>query len=89
MRLEPLGEGNAQPVFAIRDAVVEESRIVADGQHLKLTLRHGRKILTAFGRDMAHRIDELGDTVTAIGHLRPDLWRGRGALELSLEKLLS
>ena len=88
MRLEPLGEANAQPVFALRGVKVENASVVADGQHLKLRLRHGRRIITAFGRDMANRVDDVGDRVTAIGYLRPDLWRGGDNLELSLHTLL-
>lgn len=88
MRLEPMGEGNAQPVFALEGAQVEDVSVVADGQHLKLRLRHGGQVLTAFGRDMASRIDDVGSRVTVIGHLRPDLWRGGEALEMSLTRLL-
>ena len=87
MRLEPLGEANAQPVFALKHAIVEDASVVSDGQHLKLRLRHGRRIVTAFGRDMANRVDDLGARVTAIGYLRPDLWRGGDNLELSLHTL--
>lgn len=88
MRLEPMGEANAQPVFALKHLVVEDASVVSDGQHLKLRLRHGRRVITAFGRDMANRVDDVGDRVTAIGYLRPDLWRGGNHLELSLHTLL-
>ncbi len=87
MRLEPLGEGNAQPLFALEDAQVADVSVVGDGQHLKLRLRHGGRVLTAFGRDMASRADDIGSTVTVIGHIRPDLWRGGDALEMSLTRL--
>ncbi len=88
MRLEPMGEGNAQPLFALEGARVEDVSVVADGQHLKLRLRHGDQVLTAFGRDMAAWADDVGSTVTVIGHIRPDLWRGGEALEMSLTQLL-
>src|SRR5690606_9230710 len=66
-RLEPLGEANASPVFALPHVAVDDVRVVADGQHLKLRLRHGRSELTAFGRDMAHLADRIGKTVTLVG----------------------
>lgn len=83
-RLEPLGEANAAPIFALPHVAVEDVRIVADGQHLKLRLRHGKRELHAFGRDMAHLADQIGKTVTVLGELRPDGWRGGEALELSI-----
>lgn len=88
MRLEPLGEGNRPPLFALRDVLVDDVRLVGDGAHLKLTLRHddGRRV-GVFGAGMAHRIDDIRERVTVIGTLRPDTWRGGDALELSLERL--
>ncbi|MEM9071433.1 MAG: single-stranded-DNA-specific exonuclease RecJ [Myxococcota bacterium] len=87
MRLEPLGEGNAQPLFALKNVQVDDVSVVADGQHLKLRLRHGMRVLTAFGRDMASEADQIGDRVTVVGYLRPDLWRGGDALEMSIHHL--
>lgn len=89
MRLEPLGEANAQPLFALRDAVVEDASLVGDGQHLKLRLRLGDRRLTAFGGGMASQVDELGSHCTILGHLRPDLWRGGDRLELSIDKIIT
>ena len=83
MQLEPLGQANAQPLFALPKAAVEDVRILSDGQHLKLRLRMGRTVLSAFGRDMAHRAEDLEDSVTAIGFLRPDNYRGGNHVELS------
>lgn len=87
MRLEPLGEANAQPTYAIRDAKIEDLRAVGDGQHLKLRLRVGRRFVSAFGPGMAHEMEGLGKHVTVVGHLRPDFWRGGDNLELSVSAL--
>ncbi len=86
-QLEPMGQSNRPPLFAMPGAQVEEARIVGDGQHLKLRLRHGDAVVGAFGPRLAHRIDELGKEVTAIGTLKPDLWRGGDALEIGLHAL--
>ena len=86
-RLEPLGHSNRPPRFALPGAQVEDARVVGDGQHLKLRLRHGDVVLGAFGARLAHRIDDLGTEVTAVGQLKPDLWRGGDALEIGLEIL--
>jgi single-stranded-DNA-specific exonuclease len=86
-RLEPMGHSNRAPLFAIPEAKVEDARVVGDGQHLKLRLRHGDAVFGAFGGRLAHRIDDLGKEVTAIGTLKPDLWRGGDHLELSIRAL--
>jgi single-stranded-DNA-specific exonuclease len=82
-RLEPLGEANAEPVFALRDAQVVE-RSVVGGKHIKLLLRVGNESLSAFGYELADRVMAVGERVQAIGALRPDLWVGRERVELRL-----
>ena len=83
--LEPLGEANAEPVFALRGARVEQkSAVGAEGAHLKLCLRVGRRSLWAFGYDLGPRLDRLTDTVDALGHVRLDTWRRGHAVELRL-----
>lgn len=85
--LEPLGEGNLAPVFALAARVLE-ARAVGDGQHLKLTFRAGGEKLTAFQRDAGPSADRVGVSVTAVGTLSPDHYRGGGALELSVQALI-
>ncbi|MFW6023769.1 MAG: DHHA1 domain-containing protein, partial [Myxococcota bacterium] len=81
-RLEPLGEANAEPVFALADVRVAERRVVGEA-HLKLELELGRTRLSAFGRSMAPRLDTLPPVTSLVGHLRANTWTGRG-LELHL-----
>ncbi len=87
-RLEPTGLGNDPPRFAVR-AAVADARAVGDGAHLKLTLRVGARVLSAFGPNLGARRDELGGApdVLAIGPLRADRYRGGDALELQVEQV--
>jgi single-stranded-DNA-specific exonuclease len=82
-QLEPLGEGNPEPVFLLPEARVETSATVGQG-HLKLTLSACGKRLSAFGLDMAKRLPEPGRFIAALGVLRPDAWAGGDRLELRL-----
>jgi single-stranded-DNA-specific exonuclease len=82
-RLEPLGEGNAEPVFLIARAEVTESRTVGDN-HLKLRLRAGGERLSAFGRELSARRPTPGSVVRAVGALRPDTWNGGTGVELRM-----
>jgi single-stranded-DNA-specific exonuclease len=81
-RLEPVGAGNAEPLFALRDVRVVDRRLVGD-HHLKLALELGGTRLSAFGPRMADRVDVIPPKATLLGHLRPNTWAGRG-LELHL-----
>ncbi|MBK6807987.1 MAG: single-stranded-DNA-specific exonuclease RecJ [Sandaracinaceae bacterium] len=85
--LEPLGEGNPSPLFALAARVID-ARAVGDGQHLKLTLRAGGEKLTAFQRDGGPSADSVATEIVAVGTLSPDHYRGGGALELSVQALI-
>ncbi|MCB9593594.1 MAG: single-stranded-DNA-specific exonuclease RecJ [Sandaracinaceae bacterium] len=85
--LEPVGEGNAEPLFLLEGAEILETKIVGQG-HLKLSLRAGGRVLTAFGWEMGDLAAELGSTVDVHGSLRPDTWRGGDAIELRIGGIL-
>lgn len=79
--LEPLGEGNAEPVFLLRNARVERASVVG-GTHLKLNVRVGNHALSGFAPNMSTRIPKQGSTITLLGALAPDNWKGGEALEI-------
>jgi single-stranded-DNA-specific exonuclease len=83
VRLEPMGQANAEPVFLLPEARVVECGLVKDA-HLKLLLRVGARSLSAFGYDMGERQFEPGSQVQVLGHLRIDNWNGREEVELRL-----
>ncbi|MEQ8453800.1 MAG: single-stranded-DNA-specific exonuclease RecJ [Sandaracinaceae bacterium] len=81
--LEPVGEGNAEPQFLLDEAAVDDIRVVGQG-HLKLQLRVGDTGLSAFGWEMGDLAGEIGAKVSLHGSLRPDTYRGGGAIELRI-----
>ncbi len=81
--LEPLGERNPEPQVLLRQAVVERARTVGEG-HLKLTLRVGRQVVSAFGYELAAQMPTPGQRIDAIGTLRPDHWAGENQVELRM-----
>ncbi|HET6332669.1 MAG TPA: single-stranded-DNA-specific exonuclease RecJ [Polyangiales bacterium] len=89
VRLEPMGQANAEPVFLLPEARVVECGVVKDA-HLKLMLRIGSRSISAFGYDMGERREgrecpfEPGSLVHVLGHLRIDNWNGREEVELRL-----
>lgn len=50
--LEPFGEGNPVPVFAVKNAAIVDSKVLK-GKHVALTLRHGGRQFRAIGFNMA------------------------------------
>ncbi|HKU39304.1 MAG TPA: DHHA1 domain-containing protein, partial [Polyangiales bacterium] len=83
LRMEPVGQANAEPVFALPEARVLECGTVR-GAHLKLQVRVGGRSLAAFGYDMADAQVEPGRPVQLLGHLRIDDWNGGDRVELRL-----
>jgi single-stranded DNA-specific DHH superfamily exonuclease len=81
--LEPMGEANAEPVFLLERARVEQSSVVGRG-HLKLSLSVGEQRVSAFGLYLGERLPVRGQLLDAVGPLRIDGYRGDGSLELRL-----
>ncbi len=89
-KMEPFGEGNAEPVFLSKDVVIEEIKIVGNGnKHIKLILRPkdgGPKIFDAIGFGMGEKFSGLkpGDAVDIVFNLQEDEWNGSKKLQLKL-----
>lgn len=85
-RLRPFGQGNATPVWACRDVVVEDTREVGDG-HLKLSLFSGERAFKAIGFNMFER--EVPDRIDIAFELKRNVYRGTTNLELVLQDFRS
>ena len=82
-RLEPCGEGNVAPLLSVADVEVVSVRVMKD-EHLRLVVRHGGRLLDAFGYGLGSVAPARGAIVELHGRLRRDTYRGRGAVELRL-----
>jgi single-stranded-DNA-specific exonuclease len=84
--LEPCGESNPAPALALTGRVVSAREV--SGGHLKLELQlDSGERLSAFGIAMGGRAESLVGEVAVSGKLRPDRYRGGGAIELKLDKI--
>jgi single-stranded-DNA-specific exonuclease len=87
-KLEPFGEGNPEPVFLAKKLIVENSKIVGNGnKHLKLSLRSedgGPKIFDSicFGKGEEFGKIKKGDRVDMSFHLCQDEWNGNKKIQL-------
>lgn len=90
-KMAPFGEGNREPVFLMRDALVADVRTLgADGQHLKLKVELGNKAVDAIGFSLSEAGGHLapGQHATLIFTLGENVWRGRRSLQLQLVDVL-
>jgi single-stranded-DNA-specific exonuclease len=86
--LRPFGHGNAQPLFLGESLRVLESRPVgADGKHLRMRLRVGKQVVTAFGPNLGGRAASLfgAGAADALFCVESSTWNGVDSLELRLQ----
>jgi single-stranded-DNA-specific exonuclease len=87
-KLEPCGEANPAPRFFVRGRVTEAKSV--KGGHLKLEIElDGGNRIGCFGAGMGESSESLGASVGLFGELRRDTWRGNGAVELLVERVLN
>jgi single-stranded-DNA-specific exonuclease len=93
-RFEPCGQGNPAPRLSFPGVRVRAARVVGE-EHLKLEFELPRagdaagppRTLSAFGYRLGRVAPKVGDRVDVTGALRPDTWRGNGAVELRIHGL--
>jgi single-stranded-DNA-specific exonuclease len=82
--LEPCGNGNPRPMFLLRDAeVVHSRRVGADGRHLKLTVRAGRRIWDAIAFRQGGEAG-VGKRLDLALHLERNEYMGVPTLQLNV-----
>lgn len=89
-KFEPFGEGNEEPVFLMKDLIVEDLRKVGNGEkHLKLLLKatdSTPKIFEAIGFNLTNGFSHLkkGDKIDAVFNISIDNWNGNKKIQLKL-----
>jgi single-stranded-DNA-specific exonuclease len=90
-RFEPFGQGNEQPVFALKNLEITGLRYVGNNsKHLKLELKGGKLFDKAFraigfnlGKNGASNL-QIGDRVDVAFELIADEWNGTRNLQLKI-----
>ncbi|MGN1481709.1 single-stranded-DNA-specific exonuclease RecJ [Porcipelethomonas sp.] len=82
--LEPYGEGNRQPVFAMCNTVVEDIIPLSKGLHTKLKIRYGRTCLEAliFRRSPDEIFIEKGDKADFMVTMEVQNFAGRKTISI-------
>ena len=88
--LEPFGEGNKMPIFAIKNLKIDSIRALSEGKHLKLTLRENNTIINAIGFNMGNLAEEyrIGDKIDVVGVLEINHFNGVDILQINLKDVM-
>lgn len=94
-KMEPFGEGNEEPIFILRNLIIEDVRIVGNGsKHLKMFLRSNNespKIFDSifFGKGEEFSKIKKGDKIDIVCNLCQDEWNGNKKIQLKIIDLRS
>ena len=83
-RTGPFGQDNPEPVWAVLNVNVTDSRILKE-KHLKLTLSDGPNQIDAIGFNLAEKLPS--GPVDVAFTLQENTWNGRTSLQLNLKDL--
>ncbi len=84
-QLEPFGVGNSRPVFITRRAkVLDDQRVGADGQHVRLKVTQGGSQCTALAFNQSARWGGGATEVDLVYTLMLDRWQGVERLTLKV-----
>ncbi|MCL2859058.1 MAG: single-stranded-DNA-specific exonuclease RecJ [Oscillospiraceae bacterium] len=88
--LEPYGEANKVPIFAIKNLKINSIRALSDGKHLKMKLKIGNKTIDAIGFNMGYLSNEfqLGDKVDVCGIIEMNDFGGNKQLQVNLKSVM-
>ena len=83
-RTGPFGQDNPEPIWALLNAEVADSRILKE-RHLKLTLSDGQVQVDAIGFNMAEKLPD--GPVDVAFSLHENRWNGRANLQLNIKDI--
>lgn len=89
-QLEPFGEGNKTPIFALKNLKVDSIRSLSEGKHIKMTLKDGNSVVNAIGFNLGYLADEyrIGDEIDVVGTLEINSFNGVDSLQINLKDVM-
>ena len=85
-QLEPFGEANKTPTFALKNIRIDSIRALSEGKHLKLTLRENNQIINAIGFNIGELAEayKIGDKIDIAGVLEINTFNGIDKLQRNI-----
>lgn len=89
-QLEPFGEGNKTPIFALKNLKVDSIRSLSEGKHIKMTLKDGNSVVNAIGFNLGYLVDEyrIGDKIDVVGTLEINSFNGVDSLQINVKDVM-
>lgn len=89
-QLEPFGEGNKTPIFALKNLKVDSIRSLSEGKHIKMTLKYGNSVVNAIGFNLGYLADEyrIGDKIDVVGTLEINSFNGVDSLQINVKDVM-
>ena len=89
-KLEPFGEANKMPLFAIKNLKIESIRALSEGKHLKLRLKDDKYNIDVIGFNMGQLTEfyKLGDKVDILGNLEINSFNGNESVQMNLKDII-
>lgn len=89
--LEPFGEANKMPIFALKNLKIDSIRSLTEGKHLKLILKSSNNYyVNAIGFNLGHLADDfkIGDKVDVAGSLEINSFNGVDSIQINLKDIM-
>ena len=88
--LEPFGEGNKMPIFAVRNLKIDSIRALSEGKHIKMTLRENNNIINAIGFNLGNLVNDykIGDRIDVVGTLEINTFNGVDTIQINLKDVM-
>ena len=89
-QLEPFGEGNKTPIFALKNLKIDSIRSLSEGKHIKMTLKDGNSVINAIGFNLGYLADEhrIGDKIDVVGTLEINSFNGVDNLQINIKDIM-
>ena len=86
-QLEPFGEGNKMPIFAVRNLKIDSIRALSEGKHIKMTLRQNNTTINAIGFNLGKLVNDykIGDKIDVVGTLEINTFNGVDTIQINLK----
>ena len=84
--LEPFGFGNPRPVFMAREVQLASVRCLK-GQHLKMGVRAGRRVLDAIAFGLWDRVPDSYESADLLYQVEHNVWGGARRLQLMVKDI--
>lgn len=86
-QLEPYGESNPSPLFALKNLKVESVRLLSNDRHLKLTLKDRNILMNAIGFNLGDKQVQLGDKVDVVFAIELNKFNNTESVQLNLKDI--